>query len=105
MTLQDGEHSCPKCYGRKGSWDYVAKKWLVGGEKPWLSSKDNVIYNPITIGQVRVSVGYDDDERYMCAETGLGSGTLWEAKNLFTSEREAIAECDRRNSSEVTDEA
>lgn len=35
--------------------------------------------------------------RYMCVETGVGSGTLWKEEDCFASEEEALEECGRRN--------
>lgn len=40
----------------------------------------------LTIGQVRVQVGYRDEETYMCTETGVGSGRVWHRKDLFAFE-------------------
>ena len=34
---------------------------------------------------------------YMLDSTGIGSGTLWDEKDLFPSEEEALLECDKRN--------
>ena len=38
-----------------------------------------------------------DKEEYMLWETGVGSGTLYYAKDLFATKEEAQAECDKRN--------
>jgi hypothetical protein len=57
----------------------------------------------ITVGQIRVTetapslrAEVDRDplflEQYMCIETGVGSGTLWEyGKNIFSTEADAQA--------------
>lgn len=78
---------CPECYGRKGSKEWRSKKWLVQG--------------PLTVGEVRLEINADTfEERYMCVETGIGSGTLHEAEHLFETEDEAQAYCDLRNGQE-----
>ena len=57
----------------------------------------------LTVGQIRVTEtapserpNYDSDplfkEEYMCIETGVGSGTLWQyGKNIFATEADAKA--------------
>jgi len=101
------EESCPICnsninicYGKCGKTIYKFLEWQ--------------ITKHLTIGQVQVSVtgkwegsnqtfsNYSTkefiwEERYMCRETGIGSGSLYNYKDLFLSEKEAQAECDRRN--------
>lgn len=94
---------CPECYGRKRAMKSRPKAWFVSG--------------PFTVGQVRVEVtdspGIDlsdepfewdnykakknSEERYMLVETGIGTGTLHDAANLFATEEEALAACDERN--------
>lgn len=36
-------------------------------------------------------------ETYMAYETGIGSGNNWNAEDLFATNEEATAECERRN--------
>ena len=43
----------------------------------------------LTIGQVRATIGHDAEIRYMCKETGLGSGTLWNEKSLVDDKLKA----------------
>ncbi len=93
--------TCPKCYGRKGHEEWLPMAWRV---------EDSAM----TVGQVRVEItrspglaGEDlfdnympqegDEERYMLVETGVGSGTLWSAENLFASRAAALAACAERN--------
>ena len=56
----------------------------------------------LTVGQIRVTEtapkarSYGDDpcykEEYMCLETGVGSGTIWEyGKNIFSNLKDAEA--------------
>lgn len=93
---------CPTCRGRK----YISKQ-----DKPlWY------VVGPYEIGQVRVEItgeseGLDPEsmfmnygpqkykyiEQYMCAETGIKSGTLYYANMLFATEEEAQKLCDERN--------
>lgn len=95
------DRSCPECVGRRGSYTYEDKGW-------------NVELMPLTIGQVRVEITEtpgsgdpdeifdnfkprtDYDERYMCVETGVGSGTLHNGEKLFATREAAIAACDER---------
>lgn len=59
----------------------------------------------LTIGQVRAQATVprgclsDDDNgvRYMCYETGVGSGTVHNERDLFATRDEALAECEARN--------
>lgn len=84
VQLTDGiRYSCPACKGNKGSYTFVGRKWLVKSR--------------LTIGQIRVHVGGEEEERYMMHETGINSGTLYNGATLFGSEESAQAECDRRN--------
>jgi hypothetical protein len=95
------ERICPECYGRLGKHIYKETKWQV--------------YSPLTIGQVNFTItniqsdgdfdnigGYKEgndevEERYMAYETGVGSGICHKGNDLFLSEQEAIAECEKRN--------
>lgn len=40
------------------------------------------------------------EERYMAFETGIGSGRLWDAADLFVTFEEARAVCEERNAAE-----
>lgn len=82
---------CFQCFGK--GWTY-----------------DGTVYLPecdsMTVGQVRVEVtasrgfggsSFDNyrpqtarEEQYMCVETGVGSGNLYNAENLFATEAEAM---------------
>jgi len=97
---------CPECLGRKGRTEQTVIKWAV--------------HNILTIGEVRVRSrcnyfpeeisDFDNygpqtkeyEEKYMCYETGIGSGTVWNVEVLFPSDKEAQAECDRLNDLENT---
>ena len=85
---------CEDCDGT-GYWSIQGKDKKVGCETcnkssfSW-SNTPGIIqmykYFPrvqeLTIGQVQASIGYKAEVRYMCKETGLGSGTLWNEKSL-----------------------
>ena len=84
VTIGNETFTCPKCHGRGSFCRQSENKWSV---------RDN----PLTIGQVRIEHGPKLEESYMCIETGVGSGSVFYAKDLFTSRKEAMGECDRRN--------
>ncbi len=45
----------------------------------------------MTIGSIRIdSADKEHQIRYMCHETGIGTGTLYDEANLFTNEAEAL---------------
>lgn len=78
---------CPECYGRRGSKEWRERRWLVDRR--------------LQVGEIRLAVNADTfEERYMCVETGIGSGTLHNADHLFETEDEAQAYCDERNAEE-----
>ena len=102
---------CPKCQARRGKNTYHEERWQVLGGCP------------LTIGQIRVQVrneyrggidtgpgglrcenyGHQEahrEESYMMRETGIGSGSVYYAQDLFASPGEAQAECDKRNATE-----
>lgn len=77
----DYEFSCPRCSPlyrshQEISLDYSAHAPLV---------------QSLTIGQVRVQAGADPEVRYMCQETGVGSGQLWDETDLYATREEAEA--------------
>ena len=72
------------------------------------------VIGPLTIGQVRVKVTespgingedtfdnfmaqHDREEQYMCVETGIGSGNLYNVESLFASKAEAKKAANNRN--------
>jgi hypothetical protein len=98
---------CPDCNGRAWIKVYPPAQWNVMGE--------------ITIGMITaIAINKLKDEEketifdntghyfkegnttfkfeYMCYETGLGSGSLYNDNWIFATQEEAQAECDRRNS-------
>jgi hypothetical protein len=96
VTLKNGSRSCPSCYGRRGSMQYKPTKWMI------VEGRDNnghwLYAAPLTIGQIRIYLGpTDEPNRLMMHETGVGSGTLWDASKCFSTKEEAQAECDKLN--------
>lgn len=93
---------CPKCYGKGGENSYIGKEWE--------------IMEPLTIGQVRMSITgesrgvagkehysnlgpqkYSECEEYMCNETGIYTGSVYEVNKLYATIEEAQVECDKLN--------
>lgn len=108
VVINGNTRRCPDCYGRRGKTEYGLHEWRI--------SK-----GPVTIGQIRVDVrqeyrdgdvsdfdnfghqsGYHE-EGYMCRETGIGTGSVYESDRCFATRAEAEAECARRNAEEVTE--
>ena len=46
----------------------------------------------LTIGQIRATAGYKPEIQYMCKETGLGSGSLWN-ENTLTDDYDLAVRC------------
>ena len=88
VKLKNGKTlKCPECEG-----------------KGLLADRRECIFIPVrapmTIGQQGVEIRPSANkikESYMCKETGIGSGSGYLAKNLFTTFKEAHDEADRRN--------
>jgi len=88
ITVGNETFTCPKCHGRGGFSKRGENKWIV---------KDG----SLAIGQIRIVHGPKPEESYMCLETGVGSGNVYYAKDLFTSRQEAVDECWERNAAVV----
>lgn len=74
------EFDCPRCNSRYQSNDALSLDYSEFAPTTKL----------LTIGQVRVQEGGDPREvQYMCHETGIGSGTLHNERNLFHTRDEA----------------
>jgi RecJ-like exonuclease len=101
---KNGKHMmCSECHGTGGH-----REWKDCG---WILSQN---YPTLTIGEVRFKFTGEWDgcsalwsnygpqsekyeEKYMCRETGIGSGTLHNANHLFHTKEDAEAECERLN--------
>lgn len=92
---------CPDCLGQK-TWFVRApsgEEWAVDCltcQRGWYSTgqvgswSDQVVVEKRTIGSVRVDTA--DRERpvsYMCVETGVGTGSVYDERNVFASRDEA----------------
>lgn len=101
VTLTTGQRvMCPERYGN-GHRSVIQRWW------PW------VLWRSGTVGQVRVELvdpkyGYDDDaesvkrrRQYMLAETGVGTGSLYNECDLFASKEEAEAACTALNAEDA----
>jgi hypothetical protein len=92
VTLNNNTYSCPECRG----YTYHT----VEGEIEWYAD----IYYKGKIGKIDIEFYAPKYKRegdskicYMLDSTGVGSGTVWEERNLFLSCDEAEKECIRRN--------
>ena len=101
----DKSLTCPNCRGNRGNHIYEAKKWA--------------IIQTLTIGEIRVKTRCEyktenhtyfdnyssqkalEERKYMCYETGIGSGTVWPEDQLFYTTATAQIECDRLNAIEA----
>ncbi len=87
--MDGGKTSCPKCgFHNPGfATEYGPRQWNVKGV--------------LTIGQQRVYINSGSiEERYMCVETGIGSGTIQDPDDFFLTSEEAERECKKRNKKE-----
>lgn len=86
ITLKSGDPlKCPHCAGQGLLEDRSALRHVV---------RDSTL----TIGQIRFELNKNSiKEDYMCAETGIGSGSIHGLGDLFRTRELAQAECDLRN--------
>jgi hypothetical protein len=76
--------NCPVCFGRCGSTKYEDEKWNTVQE--------------LTIGMIKVELEKNKETtKYMCVETGIGSGSVWNEKDLFPTKEAAEKECKKLN--------
>jgi hypothetical protein len=78
---------CPACIGHRGKDIYKDMAW-------------SVVEESMTVGEVKIRRSLrkeSDEEQYMCWETGVGSGTLHDADDLFASFDKAETEAEIRN--------
>lgn len=85
---------CSKCYGKKGEREYRMKKWNM--QKDECASRIGLLY---TIGRIMLDHCSEDgiEWKAMCKETGIGSGTIYNMKDMFYSKEDALNECKIRN--------
>ena len=95
------ERSCPDCFQRGYDTEWKDVAWNTEPQmtigkvsyEEWSVAKtgifDNIgVYDPDLI---------ETEIRYMCYETGVGSGTLYRDKDLYPTKEEAESECLIRN--------
>lgn len=75
------EFACPRCAAGYHSNDDISLAY----------SAHVPSVQMLTIGQVQVRTEPDPEIRYMCRETGIGSGTLWNETDLHPTHQEATA--------------
>jgi hypothetical protein len=107
LTTERKRHPCPDC---KGETKWTAKS-PAGTEYTFACPRCSARYNSdrdmmldysaytpvvgkLTIGSIQYNSAkgsYDEGARYMCCETGVGSGTVYNETDLFQTEEEALA--------------
>lgn len=100
-------HPCPDCLGTT-KWKATSP---AGGEYEFACPRCAAQYNSerdlmldysafvpyvtkLTIGSIQVNTAkgaYDEGARYMCVETGIGSGSVYDEARLFSTEVDATA--------------
>lgn len=102
-----GKHPCPDCLG-SGKWTVTTPagtEMIAGCQRcgPYSSSDiPSLAYQTwegvvrgLTIGSIQIDTAAgqsswrEDPVRYMCRETGIGSGSVYDERKLFVSEEEA----------------
>lgn len=76
--------SCPRCSTRYASHDQLRLTYTAHVPTA----------RRMTIGSVQFNSargGWDEGARYMCMETGVGSGSIYEEARLFETESDALA--------------
>ncbi|MDR7032396.1 hypothetical protein [Mesorhizobium sp. BE184] len=106
-TSEKKRHPCPDCLGTT-KWKATSP---AGGEYEFACPRCAAQYNSdrdlmldysafvpyvqkLTIGSIQVNTAkgaYDEGARYMCLETGIGGGSVYDEARLFPSEDEATA--------------
>ena len=106
VATERKQHPCPDCGGTR-RWKALSP---AGGQYEFTCPRCSASYRAnddlsleysstvprtqrLTIGSVRYnSAGgsYDEGASYMCLETGVGSGSIYDEKDLFATEDEAL---------------
>lgn len=100
-------HDCPDCLGTRkwsaqspagGTFEFACPRCSASYQSDRDLSLDYTAYEPtagrLTIGSIQVNTApgaYDHGNRYMCVETGVGSGSIYNEDLLFETEDEALA--------------
>jgi len=105
-TTERKQHDCPDCKGSR-KWRAISpagKDYEFDCPRcsaSYNADRDLMIeysaYKPVvhrrTIGSIQINThrgSHDEGNRYMCIETGVGSGTVYDEGRLFPSEDEAL---------------
>ena len=117
-TKTKKKHPCPDCKGSK-KWKAIS---AAGREYEFPcprcsasyhsrtehTSLDYMYFSPsvrsLTIGSVQINTADENVVSYMCKETGVGSGTVYDEKSLFQTEAEAVAAAEEMASSKNADD-
>jgi hypothetical protein len=101
VLLCGERYQCPNCKGKK-TIQATGRGWVVG-----VCGRIGSVEIEHRIVTEHTSFDYDEDEieegqavtrtSYMLDETGIGSGSIYPERRLFSSREEAQAECDKRN--------
>lgn len=104
-VAESKRHPCPDCKGER-KWKATSP---AGGEYEFSCPRCSAQYNSdrdlmldysalvpsvsrLTIGSIQVNTAkgsHDEGARYMCCETGVGSGSVYNEDRLFETEEEA----------------
>jgi hypothetical protein len=100
IKIKDETRTCPDCYGRKGDMEYGLDKWQIvknAFERQGIWHDTTV--KMLTIGQVRIEHTKGSKARFtaMCKETGVGSGSVHDMEDFFSTLKEAEEACLERN--------
>lgn len=101
------KHDCPDCLGTRkwsaqspagSTFEFACPRCTASYQSDRDLSLDYTAYAPaagrLTIGSIQVNTApgaYDHGTRYMCVETGVGSGSIYNEDRLFETEAEAMA--------------
>ncbi|MDI3563525.1 hypothetical protein [Bradyrhizobium sp. Arg816] len=105
-TTEKRRRPCPDCLGSK-KWETTSPagtKYTFDCPRcaaQYQSERDLALdyaqfapcVSPLTIGSIQYNTAkgsYDEGARYMCRETGIGSGSVYSETDLFASEAEAL---------------
>ena len=108
ITTERRRHPCPDCLGSKvwtatspagATFEVACPRCSASYQSNCDLSLDYSWRVPsarkLTIGKINASTAtgddYDAGNRYMCAETGIGSGSIYNEDTLFETEAEALA--------------
>lgn len=103
------QHDCPDCLGSRkwraispagGEFDVECPRCGSGYQSNRALNLQYVQHTPyvrkLTVGSLKANSPtgtghYDDGNSYMCVETGIGSGSVYNERDLYKTEAEALA--------------